>query len=450
VKELRARSKPRVTSFGIPAPVWRPALSFGLAIAGAIALVPAFLLVAPASRWDHTGLEVALGAIALASYFAALILKRPMVLDSVFLVALLAVVFLGPAPAACIWIGTELVAWIVERHRLGAFAASVASYGWSALAASLLLEAIASGWPGEPVGVLGYLAVVAAALTMLFVNFLIVAGLVLLVRRSRRVWRTITRELRSQALAIILLPIAAAAGALLVAEAGAAAFVAVALLVLTPQVTLRLALGRATVHELPHRQAVALYCEAIASVMKLSSRDRLVLKDAAPFMRDRRSAALGGDVSQSGSGHRIALAETVLFSREHWDGCGGRPGALGGEMIPLTSRVIGVADAWAGLTCKDSPRLTHSQALLQLEARAGMHFDPRVVAAAAHVVRQERMGRLTDLPYQPRLHRIRMPLIGRAVRALSPLWKPREAERAPGIRRGVHGARHPLHEAPRL
>ena len=51
-------------------------------------------------------------------------------------------------------------------------------------------------------------------------------------------------------------------------------------------------------------------------------------------------------------------------------------------MIPITSRILAVADAWAGLTAAGSPALRHGQALRQLEGRAGMHFDPRVVRAA--------------------------------------------------------------------
>jgi HD-GYP domain-containing protein (c-di-GMP phosphodiesterase class II) len=55
-------------------------------------------------------------------------------------------------------------------------------------------------------------------------------------------------------------------------------------------------------------------------------------------------------------------------------------------MIPLTSRILAVADAWAHLTAGGYPRLTHAQALGLLEARAGLHFDPAVVAVAARLV----------------------------------------------------------------
>src|ERR687885_1791012 len=91
------------------APVYRPALSIALCVLAAAALVPAYLVLAPASTWTPGGLLVALGAVALVSYFGGLIVDRSLVLDAGIVAALAAVVFLGPLPAAVIWIGTELV-----------------------------------------------------------------------------------------------------------------------------------------------------------------------------------------------------------------------------------------------------------------------------------------------------------------------------------------------------
>ena len=100
----------------------------------------------------------------------------------------------------------------------------------------------------------------------------------------------------------------------------------------------------------------------------------------------------------------------MLFHREHWDGSGGTPGAVGGEMIPVASRVLAVADAWAGLTALKSPRLTHVQALNQLEQRAGLHFDPSVVLAARVMVHREFADLGEQSAYQPSIRRVRVPL----------------------------------------
>src|SRR6185437_10740226 len=152
--ETRARHELRLEEIVRVAPVGRPALSFGLGMAAIAALLPAFLLLAPSSRWEPTGLVIALGAISLVSYASALALQRPLMLDSVFIAALLAAVFLGPLPAACTWAGTEVFAWLVESHRPAAAFASVASYGWSVLAGAVLLDWLLPGWPGAPGGVL--------------------------------------------------------------------------------------------------------------------------------------------------------------------------------------------------------------------------------------------------------------------------------------------------------
>jgi HD-GYP domain-containing protein (c-di-GMP phosphodiesterase class II) len=78
-------------------------------------------------------------------------------------------------------------------------------------------------------------------------------------------------------------------------------------------------------------------------------------------------------------------------------------------MIPLPSRVLAVADAWAGLTSLKSPRLTHTQALNQLEQRAGLHFDPSVVLAARVVVQRDFADLGESSAYQPSIRRVRVP-----------------------------------------
>lgn len=72
----------------------------------------------------------------------------------------------------------------------------------------------------------------------------------------------------------------------------------------------------------------------------------------------------------------------VLHHHEHWDGSG-YPDGLAGEDIPLGSRVILVADAYDAMTSDRSYRTasTATQALAEIRRRAGVQFDPDVVAA---------------------------------------------------------------------
>ena len=91
-------------------------------------------------------------------------------------------------------------------------------------------------------------------------------------------------------------------------------------------------------------------------------------------------------------GHSIALAAEleeeavwILHHHERVDGTGYPSGAVGDE-IPLESRIILVADAFEAMT-SDRPYRTRrsvAEALAELDAQSGMHFDP-VCVAALHV-----------------------------------------------------------------
>jgi diguanylate cyclase (GGDEF)-like protein/putative nucleotidyltransferase with HDIG domain len=76
------------------------------------------------------------------------------------------------------------------------------------------------------------------------------------------------------------------------------------------------------------------------------------------------------------------VASWVLHHHERWDG-DGYPERLGGERIPLGSRILLVADAYDAMTTDRvyRSRLSHERAMAELERCAGTQFDPDVVAA---------------------------------------------------------------------
>jgi HD-GYP domain-containing protein (c-di-GMP phosphodiesterase class II) len=77
----------------------------------------------------------------------------------------------------------------------------------------------------------------------------------------------------------------------------------------------------------------------------------------------------------------------VRHCHERYDGTG-YPDRVGGEDIPLESRIIFVCDAYHAMTT-DRPyrkRLAAGEALRRLEDGAGTQFDPRVVAVARRVL----------------------------------------------------------------
>jgi len=76
------------------------------------------------------------------------------------------------------------------------------------------------------------------------------------------------------------------------------------------------------------------------------------------------------------------VSSWVLHHHERWDG-DGYPDRLGGDAIPLGSRILFVADAYDAMTTDRVYRskLTHERAICELERCAGTQFDPDVVAA---------------------------------------------------------------------
>ena len=74
------------------------------------------------------------------------------------------------------------------------------------------------------------------------------------------------------------------------------------------------------------------------------------------------------------------VAEAVLRHHERWDGRG-YPGRVAGNTIPLTARIIQIADAWVTMTSQTSysPSIDPREAVTQLRNEAGTQFDPSLV-----------------------------------------------------------------------
>jgi hypothetical protein len=410
---------------------WRRRISLAIGALTTAALVPGFAVLAPHSSWTPVTVSAGFAGIGLIGYFSAAVIREATLrLDADFAVALLALVLLGPVPAAVIWIATDLVAWVLKRPPLDGILANVASYGWAALAASIVLDAVSVGNPAEFADPSAYAAVVLAGLVLMCVNFGLARGIFALVGMGRNVVATVTQEFLSPMPGMILMLALGIATAFLYTRIGILALAVFALITVVPQTLLPLLLKRRLVTDLDHSAAVAVYADAIGEAMKLDQAERLVVRDAAQYVRERPVCPREGQLSDLSDAHRGALVEAVLYYREHWDGRDGIPGAVGGDMIPLSSRILAVADAWSGLTSKDSPGLAHGQALNQIEARAGMHFDPRVVKAAMKVVRRERLGRASDGAYEPWLHRVPLPRLVRHLGALANPAPPRGARSA--------------------
>jgi response regulator RpfG family c-di-GMP phosphodiesterase len=102
----------------------------------------------------------------------------------------------------------------------------------------------------------------------------------------------------------------------------------------------------------------------------------------------------GGEIL-SGSESRLLSAAATMARTHHerWDGTG-YPRKLKGEAIPLSGRIIAVADALLAMLSAraDRPAMTFGHALDQIKRESGTHFDPGVVNALERI--KDRIGQL--------------------------------------------------------
>ncbi len=106
----------------------------------------------------------------------------------------------------------------------------------------------------------------------------------------------------------------------------------------------------------------------------------------------RQHPEIGMRVLQECGGALGALAQVVVAHHERWDGQG-YPYGLSGEKIPLAARVIAVVDAFDAMT-SDRPyrkAMSFAEAAGELRRHAGSQFDPAVVDALLHLMREDQV-----------------------------------------------------------
>jgi putative two-component system response regulator len=85
-------------------------------------------------------------------------------------------------------------------------------------------------------------------------------------------------------------------------------------------------------------------------------------------------------------GHEVPFLrfakEIALSHQEKWDGSG-YPEGLRGAAIPLSARLMAVADVYDALISRRvyKPAFTHEQAVQMIQAGRGRHFDPEITDA---------------------------------------------------------------------
>lgn len=96
-----------------------------------------------------------------------------------------------------------------------------------------------------------------------------------------------------------------------------------------------------------------------------------------------RDAIAGVERTIGGSNAFLRYAKEITYShQEYWDGSG-YPEGLSGEAIPLSARLMAVADVYDALISPRPyrPAFTHETAVELIRQGSGEHFDPDVVDA---------------------------------------------------------------------
>ena len=158
-------------------------------------------------------------------------------------------------------------------------------------------------------------------------------------------------------------------------------------------------------YENPHALRIAAIADGLAEEFHLAPKDRRSLRTAA-YMHDLGEVAMEREYMQRAGSltdeERVDLARhpvigeqeaarasadrdvqlLVRWHHEWWNGSG-YPDALRQNEIPLAARILRVADSYAALTDARPyrPAMREEEARGQLVERAGIEFDPAVVAA---------------------------------------------------------------------
>jgi putative two-component system response regulator len=96
-----------------------------------------------------------------------------------------------------------------------------------------------------------------------------------------------------------------------------------------------------------------------------------------------RNALLATETDSAAENSFLRYAREIAYGHhEKWDGSG-YPRGLAGSQIPLSARLMAVADVYDALISKRvyKPAMPHEKAVEYIVGQSGKHFDPAVVAA---------------------------------------------------------------------
>jgi putative two-component system response regulator len=148
-------------------------------------------------------------------------------------------------------------------------------------------------------------------------------------------------------------------------------------------------------------------CSVLHDVGKVAIPDNILFYPGrfseAEFEIMKRHAVAGGKAledaaTEVGEGANFLLIgrDVAYYHHERWDGTG-YPFGLQEEKIPLSARIVALADVYDALTTKRRYKraFSHEEALQEIGSGRGKHFDPEVVDAFLDIEREFRAIRGT-------------------------------------------------------
>lgn len=370
----------------------------------ALALVPAYVLLAPPSNWEQPLLLAVLCALAVIAIWHDVPLPSGISFDATAALALIAVALAGPLPALVVIFPPIAVNALCGRERLlrAGNLANLAAYGWYTLVGALVLRTLAPDPTAS--AALGWLLLV--GLLQLVVNWAVGPAI------YGTLWlghplRALVQMLRDAMPAGAAMAALGAVTVVLSGTFGLLALAVFALVAVLPQSALTFVARSRPVARLDPLTAARRYGGAMAVHLGL---DRAARRELDAVIQLAYARSPSGEPAEHLS-HTVVDWSEVSCAAGHvtewWNGAGG-PAGLPGMIIPQSARIAAVAQTWAALTAEGSPRVGHVEALAHLEGAAGVRLDPRVVVAARAVVGQERLSPAVQAP-EPRLHHLRVP-----------------------------------------
>jgi putative two-component system response regulator len=128
---------------------------------------------------------------------------------------------------------------------------------------------------------------------------------------------------------------------------------------------------------------------------KLGVPDEVLMKSSPltdqEFELMKQHTIIGSRLMEGSTSPVLQLASEAALAHHEWYDGSGYPYGLAGSAIPLSGRIVAIADVYDALTSERpyKPAWTPSEAFAYIWAASGSHFDPRLVEAFVRVLARE-------------------------------------------------------------